>query len=160
MENLKKEEKKNKKDKTKHTRVITKNSKQEELENKKRRAFLISILILITILGFFLLVNNTFFRTKYKNDKFEIDLPLFTYFISDKDNELTLKTLKKSEALKQYFEEYLSNHDYCTCEDGTLIYYDEKNNNMIKYVNIKKGLIFTKIEIKYDTSLLEEICKQ
>ena len=127
MEILKKEEKKNKKHKTKHTRVITKNSKQEELENKKRRAFLISILVLITILGFFLLVNKTFFRTKYKNGKFEINLPLFTYFISDKDNELTLKTFKKTEALKQYFEEYLSNHDYYNCDDGTVIHYNKEN---------------------------------
>lgn len=160
MENLKKEEKKNNKDKTKrtNTRVITKDSKQEKLENKKRRAFLISILVLITILGFFLLVNKTFFRTKYKNGKFEINLPLFTYFISDKDNELTLKTFKKSETLKQYFEEYLSNHDYYNCDDGIVIHYN-KENSAIKDINIQKGLIFTKIEIKYDTSLLEDICK-
>ena len=55
------------------------------------------------------LTNKSFFRKVYKTSDLEINLPFFTYFVSDKENVITFKSLRKSEYLKQYFDEYLSN---------------------------------------------------
>lgn len=146
--------------KKKKKRVFKSISKeQEELieAREKRQIIETTILVILAIFLLILLCNKTFFKNKYENSSMYIELPKFTYFMKDEENEITLTTIRKSKFLKEYFGEYLSTLDYYYC-DGRTIYYDKKNKTSIFDIEVKKTFAIKTIKIKYSDKGLEDLC--
>ena len=84
----------------------------EEIKVKRNKKLLynIELIVIVTfsIIMLILLCNRTFFRNNYKNSKINIDLPLLMFFRSDNNNKLVLKTLRKTQYVKDYFDNKLS----------------------------------------------------
>ena len=153
--------KKKEKDSVVNTRVITNNKKKEEVIKKKNRIVILALIISFTLVFLIFLFNKTFFRRTYKTTKLDIDIPIFTYFVNDSDNIITFKSLRKSEYLQQYFDEYLSNleeFDYYICGNDKAFYYNEDTNLMIFSISVEKKIAIKTIKVYYDVRPPERVC--
>lgn len=152
-----KEEKKNRKKIKKQLRKVSAD-KEEIVEIRKKRYIIETIIIVVlAIFMLILLCNRTFFREEYKTNKINIDIPLLTFFISDDGNEIVLKTLRKSEYLKEYFDLYLSNLARYNC-DTTGFYYDNSTRTAIYDITIEKDFAIKTIKIKYTNGDANQLC--
>ena len=132
-----------------------------EIREKKYKKFLYNlelfVIVVFSIIMLILLCNRTFFRSNYKNSKINIDLPLLMFFRSDKDNKLVLKTLRKSEYVKDYFDETLSRMIRYNC-NGYSFYYDNKNLYAIYDIDIKKNFAIKTVTIEYASGDANCLC--
>lgn len=146
-------------------KVVTKvseekiSSKELKAIRKKRHiieAIIIGILAIIVII---LLSNRTFLSLKYKTDDVEVSIPRFSYFVSDKDNKVKLMTLRKSDYLKEYYNEYLEGFTFYSCAEGkNTFYYNENTKTLIEEIKVEKSFAVKTIEISYDTRTPEAVC--
>lgn len=124
----------------------------EEIKVKRNKKLLynIELIVIVTfsIIMLILLCNRTFFRNNYKNSKINIDLPLLMFFRSDNNNKLVLKTLRKTQYVKDYFDNKLSDMTKYNC-NGYEFYYDNKNLYAIYSVDIKKQTFIKTVTIEY-----------
>ena len=147
-----------------NTRINKKRTTKDKGNIKKYKTTntIISVLLLVVIvIAMCLFSNKTFLKSKYIGDGIELHIPMFTYFVSDKDNKIIFKTIKKQYYVQEYFDEYLSNldnFDYYNCKNGKTFYYDETNQFAIKKLDIKKGLLLKTIVIEYEKNNVEELC--
>lgn len=146
-------------------KVITKpieeqKASSELLEIRKKRYIIETIIVaVVTIIVLVLLCNKTFLRTNYKTDDFQINIPRFTYYVSDKNNTVKFSTLRKSDYLKEYYNEYLEGFIFYSCAEGNnTFYYNEKTKTLIKEIKIEKKFIVKTIEVTYDSRTPEEVC--
>ena len=154
---IKKEEKKKKKKINKAFKKLT-SEKEKTIEiRKKRYIFEAVTIIIIVIFMLILLCNRTFFRENYKTDYIDVNIPLLSFFIKDEDNEIVLKTLRKSEYLREYFSSYLSSFPRYSCGDF-VFYYDNSTNTAIYDISIEKNGIIKTIKINYIHENANVIC--
>lgn len=154
------------KEEVKVEKVITKEIKEEKISKKelreirKKRYIIEGIIIaVVAIIGLILLCNKTFLSINYKTDKINISIPRFSYFISDTENEVKFATLRKSEYLKEYYNEYLEGFVFYSCAEGTnTFYYNEQTKTLIKEIEIEKKFALKIVEIEYDARTPEEFC--
>lgn len=149
----------------KEEKVITKKISEKKvskelLEIRKKRyiveAIIIGIVLLIALL---FLCNRTFLKTTYKNDNIKVDIPRFSYYFNDKDNKVKLLTLRKSDYLKEYYNEYLEGFIFYSCAKGNnTFYYNQETKTLIKEIKIEKKFAIKTIEITYDSKTPEEVC--
>ena len=141
--------------------VVTKKEKKKKLKEMKKLRYAIEtlVVIIITVIMLVLITNKTFFREEYRKDNMKINIPLLTFFVSDKNNEIKLLTLRKSEYVKEYFDDYLSLLDRYTCGNN-IFYYDEKYNTAIYNVDVEKGFAIKTITIKYDSGDINALCEE
>ena len=181
MENkksTKKEIKNSKKISNAEKRAVKKHIKHEkrmskkELNGYKRRNFIIEsiILFIFLIIIFMVLSNKTFLKNKYTNElsgsNIDIDIPRFTYFVSDKtkdgvEHTVTFKTLKKTSNVKKYFDEFFDNtdkYDLYFCDEDSVYYYNSTGNYFIKEVNISKNFAIKTIKITYSVEDENTFC--
>lgn len=138
---------------------------EETAAEQKARTFQLIVLIILAFVLLLFLSNRTFFRTKFtkKVDDKEIviNLPRFTYFVSDKDETLTFTTLRKSENTISYYEHYLESEsfDLYTCANKKEpIYYNRGHKYFLYDVEVNKTFIMKTVTIKYSLSNVDEIC--
>jgi len=171
VEPIKKEEKVEKiveiplEDTVKEQKVVTstantKKVSNELLEIRKKRyiieAIIIAVLVIIALL---FLCNRTFLKTSYKTDNISVDIPRFSYYVKDKDSKVKLFTLRKSDYLKDYYNEYLEGFTFYSCAEGNnTFYYNEETTTLIKEIKVEKKFAVKTIEITYDTRTPEEVC--
>lgn len=154
----KEEKKKSKKIKKELRRVSA--DKEEIVEIRKKRYIVETVIIVIfAIFMLILLCNRTFFREEYKTSKINIDIPLLTFFISDDGNEIVLKTLRKSDYLKEYFDLYLSNLTRYNC-DEIGFYYDSSTRTAIYDIDVEKTFAIKTIRIKYSNGEANCLCNK
>lgn len=154
------------KEEVKVEKIITKEIKEEKVSKKelkairKKRYIIEGIIIaVIVIIGLILLCNRTFLSINYKTDNINISIPRFSYFVSDEDNEVRFVTLRKSEYLKEYYNEYLEGFVFYNCKEGeSTFYYNEKTKTLIKEIEVEKKFAIKIVEIEYDTRTPEEYC--
>lgn len=142
------------------TTVKEKKVSSELLQIRKKRyiieAIIVAILVIVTLM---FLCNRTFLKTSYKNDNIEVDIPRFSYYVKDKDNKITLLTLRKSEYLKEYYNEYLEGFTFYSCAEGNnTFYYNDETKTLIKEIKVEKKFAVKKVEIIYDARTPEEVC--
>ena len=91
------------------------------IKNKINISMIIKLficLILLIILTIFV-VNKTFIKDNYKN----IQIPRFSYFIKDKNQELEIISIKSFRALKNYFNiENTKEFTLYTCNNHQLYF--------------------------------------
>lgn len=121
-----------------------------------RQTIEVIVLSLLFFIILLLLLNKTFVRTNYSNDKISIDIPRFMYYVSDENNTITLKTLRKSENVREFFDEYLEELVYYNCSETG--YYDDETKTFIKSITVEKNFAFKTVKIEYSTKVLSEIC--
>lgn len=140
----------------------TKKRKKTDKQLKKMRKLLYIIetvaVVVIAIIMLILITNKTFFREEYRTNNIKIDVPLLTFFVSDKNNEVKLLTLRKSEYVKKYFEDYLSLLDRYSC-NGEIFYYDENYNTTIYSIDVDKNFALKTITIKYSLKDARKLCE-
>ena len=140
---------------------MTKKEKIKYLKKLDRRKVIIALASFFAVILLVLLSNKTFFRKKYKNNNIVIDIPMFMYYKSDKNNKVVFKTIRKSNYLYEYFNEYLSNldvFDYYICNNGKTIYYNEDTSLGIYNVDIVDKFGIKTIKIKYDYRDKNNVC--
>ena len=140
----------------------SKKRKRDDKQLKKMRKLLYVIetiaVVIIAIIMLILITNKTFFREEYRTNNIKIDIPLLTFFVSDKNDEIKLLTLRKSEYVKKYFEDYLSLLDRYSC-NGEIFYYDENYGTAIYNIDVDKGFALKTITIKYTNKDARELCE-
>lgn len=152
----------NKETKKSGYKVLTGDKKRILLQKKYSRLVFILLISIITIIFLVFLANKTFFRTEYRNKKLKLEIPVFMYFVSDKDGVVTFKTLRKSQNVRKYFDEYLSNldnFDYYVCNNGKSFYYDDQNDFVIYDIEVKKNIAIKTIKVKYDVKSNSRVCE-
>lgn len=124
----------------------------KSIREKKKKKLLYNleliVIVVFSIIMLILLCNRTFFRTNYKNSKINLNIPLLMFFRSDNDNKLVLKTLRKTQYVKDYFDEKLKSMTKYNCGDHEF-YYDEINRFAIYSIDIKKKAFIKTISIEY-----------
>ena len=106
-----------------------------------------------------LLCNKTFLKTNYKTDVLNVSLPRFSYYVKDKDNTVKFVTLRKSENLKEYYNEYLEGFIFYSCAEGNnTFYYNEETKTLIKDIKVEKKFAVKTIVVHYDARTPEEVC--
>lgn len=149
--------------KTKNDSILTEPYllNKEELKESKSRKILffleIAAICIFSIIMLILLCNRTFFTTKYKTRKLNIDIPLMMFYKSDDGNTLTLKTLRKTRYIEEFFNEELSNLTKYNC-NGYSFYYDENTQTAIYGVKIKKDFGIKKVTISYANGSSNCLC--
>ncbi len=155
---VKKEEKVKAKKIKKELKSLSKDRENLIELREKRYIFEASIFVVIAIVLLVLLCNRTFFKDQYKSKNARFDVPIFSFFISDKDNVVTFKTLRKSEKVKQYFDEYLDKLDFYSCNDQ-VFYYDKYNKVVLYSAEVEKWFAIKTVKIKYRNNTPEQICE-
>lgn len=145
---------------TKEVSSQEKISKTELLAiRKKRYTIEIIIVAILVFIALILLLNRTFLKTNYKTDYINIDIPRFTYYMSDKNNTVKLATLRKSANVKEYFNEYLEGFTFYNCEEGAkTFYYNANTKTLIEDIKVDKYFAVKVITVKYDKRSPEEVC--
>lgn len=134
-------------------------------EAVKARKFLYALetiaIIVIAFLMIVLLLNKTFFKEEYvsstKNGDFKIEIPLLYYFVSDEDNVVTFKTLRKSTYDEEFRDKYLNSLTKYDCKNESF-YYDENYNLAIYKYTVTKGIAIKTIQISYDIFDIKDVC--
>lgn len=145
----------------------TKRISKKELNSYKKRNFVIEGIILFIVLmcSFYILCNRTFLHTKYEykigSSNISVNIPRFTYFISDKDGIITLKTLSKTKFVKEYFDEELNDseiYDLYYCDLDMPYYYNNIGKYFITKIEVKKNIAIKTIKIYYSTEDYNTFC--
>ena len=146
----------------------TKRITKRELNTYRKRNFVIEglILFVVLILVSLVLINKTFIHTKYENKvgsaHISVNIPRFTYFVSDKDGVITLKTLGKTKFVKEFFDEELNNSEvydlyYCNTEEP--YFYHNVGKFFITNVEVTKKVFIKTIKIHYSIDDYNTFCK-
>ena len=108
-----------------------------------------------------LLLNKTFFKEEYvkttKNGDFKIAIPLLYYYVSDEDNVVTFKTLRKSTYDEEFRDNYLNSLTKYDCKNESF-YYDERYNLAIYKYTVTKNIAIKTIKISYDIFDIKDVC--
>jgi hypothetical protein len=125
-----------------------KETEERYREHKIKYTLEVITVVIFSIIMLLLLSNKTFFREEYRTDKITIRVPMMMYYVSDKDNEVVLKTLRKSAYVKDYFEKQFEGMTRYNCGDVGF-YYDELNNTAIYGVKVDKKFAIKTVKIEY-----------
>ena len=126
------------------------------IKNKINIEMVIKLLVIIILLTIFtiLIINKTFIKDNYKN----IQIPRFSYFIKDKNQELELISIKSYKALKNYFNiENTKEFTLYTCNNHQL-YFNMKYKYFIYDINIYDRGIYRRIKFKYSFEDYNKFC--
>lgn len=152
---------------TRKKKTIKHKMSKKELEGYKRRNFIVEgcILFVVFLIVIFFVSNKTFIHTKYTHEiggsKIEIEIPRFTYFVSDKDETITFMTLRKTVNTTQWFNDLVENekYDLYYCPgDEVPYYYNSVGHFFIKNISVTKHFGIKKITIDYSTEDYDTFC--
>ena len=125
---------------------------KEELKESRKRKILttleVIVIFIFSIIMLILLCNRTFFSTKYKTSKININIPHMMFFKKDDGNTLVFKTLRKSKYVENYFDGELNKMRRYNC-DGYSFFYDENNEMAIYSIKIEKDFAVKEVTINY-----------
>lgn len=162
-----------------HSKPIAKKSAASELKKEaievkfeetrvetKMKTLQFAIVLVATFVLLLLLANRTFFRTtysqKFDDKEINIEIPRFSYFISDKANEITLKTLRKSENTLSYYNRYLESESFdlydCSNVNGPA-YYNRQYGYFLYDVNVEKAFVIKTVTMNYALDTVDDFCQ-
>lgn len=154
---------KNKKEVVEESIILTKPyliDKEELKESRKLKLLTFIELVVVCIFSIIMLIllcNRTFFTTKYKTSKLHIDIPLMMFYKSDDGNTLTLKTLRKSKYVEDFFNEKLSKLTKYNCGSYSF-YYDDIYKTAFYSIDIDKDFAIKKVTINYANGNANCLC--
>ena len=125
---------------------------------KKKNVIQITILVIFMIILLILLCNRTFFRNEYKTSKLKLEIPMLMFYINDDGEELTMKTLRKSDYVKSFFDGELGTMTRYNCEGGYSFYYSTESNAAIYSIDVTKKNIVKTIKVRYANGDADCLC--
>lgn len=108
----------------------------------------LSVVLIFSIIMLVLLCNRTFFREDYKTSKISLNIPLLMFFEKDDGKEIVLKTLRKSDYVKDFFDGELEKMTRYKCAN-TVFYYNDESKTAIYSIDVKKDFAIKTVTIKY-----------
>lgn len=135
-----------------------KDREQEYNSQKIKYAIEITLVIIFSLIIILLLCNRTFFKEEYKTSKISLNIPLLTYFIKDNGEEIELKTLRKTEYVKNFFDNELAKMTRYNCANNTF-YYNDESNTAIYNIDVTKNFAVKTIKIKYAQGDVDCLCE-
>ena len=133
----------------------------EKIKEKKNRKIVqtleLIVIVIFYVIMLFLLCNRTFFRRNYKTSKININIPLLMFYKKDDGNKLVMKTLRKSQYVKDFFDEELKGMTQYNCNNHTF-YYDNENHFAIYDIEIDKDFAIKTVTISYATGDADCLC--
>ena len=158
---VKSEEKRKIRKAKKELKMVSEGKKEAVKARKFFYALETIAIIVIAFLMIVLLLNKTFFKEEYvnstKNGDFKIEIPLLYYFVSDEDNVVTFKTLRKSTYDEEFRDKYLNSLTKYDCKNESFCY-DENYNLAIYKYTVTKGIAIKTIKISYDIFDIKDVC--
>ena len=137
------------------------NKKKKERDNLRtleiKKTLIISVIFIFSLIMLVFFCNRTFFKTNYKTSKVDIDIPRLLFFIKDDGNEIVFKTYRKSQYVRDYFDNHLYNLTLYRCK-GKEFYYDDENNTAFYSINVEKGIALKTVTIKYAVGDADCLC--
>ena len=118
----------------------------------------ITVLMIFIFILLVLLCNRTFFRNEYKTSKIQINIPMLMFYVDDTGDLLTLKTLRKSQYVKDFFDEELENMTRYNCDGGFNFYYNNDSNTAIYSLNVVKDFAVKTVKIRYANGDADCLC--
>ena len=135
---------------------------KEKIKEEKQKKYLskmeLIVIFVFSVIMLILLCNRTFFRNNYKTSKININLPLLMFFKEDTGNKLVLRTLRKTQYIEGYFNDYLKENTTKYNCNGYSFYYDDKNRYAIYDINIRKDFIVKTVTIYYASGDANCLC--
>lgn len=140
--------------------MIVKINSKDNKKQKERIVFFCVIAIFFTVVFSFVFSSKTFLRRAYDNNEIIINIPFFTFFVSDSDNVLELKSLKNREYLNNFYDRYVFqsvkfSEYYC---NEKKFYFNQDTGTLIYSIDIISGETFNTIRIVYSDKTIEEVC--
>lgn len=129
----------------------SKNKKKDEdiiRQEIFKRRFIIGFAIVAGIILLIFFCNRTFFKHNYKTSKIDLDIPRLMFFIKDDGNQIVFKTYRKSEYVRNFFDNQLNNYPYYQCPGGNF-FYDEINQTAIYSIDVEKGFAMKTVTVNY-----------
>lgn len=120
---------------------------------KKNRLIIIitSVILIFLIIG---ILNKTFFKSYYKIDKeVKIPIPLFSYYINKKNNDVTFYTFRCFNNAQNTINSYIDNLQSCYDES---YFYDKNIDMTISKYYVEDDFPLNKIYLSY---ILGNYCK-
>ncbi|MBR1385907.1 MAG: hypothetical protein IJ568_03645 [Bacilli bacterium] len=150
-----------------------KNDKNEMKSKRLLRRLEIIIVLIFIVIMLVLLCNRTFFRNKYKTSKISLSIPTMMFFVKDDGNELVMKTLRKTQYVKEFFAGELQKLTRYNCDGYSFYYIDETKTAIYTDIYVTKNHVVKTVTVNYaqgDADCLcnahsvgkraEEICKK
>ena len=136
-----------------------KEKKESELlrQMSLKKTLGLSLVVVFSIIMLVFFCNRTFFKNKYKTSKIDIDIPLLMFFMKDDGNEIQFKTYRKSQYVKDYFNNHLNNLSIYKCQDYDF-FYDDLNKTAIYSIDVEKGFALKTVTIKYASGNADCLC--
>ena len=135
--------------------------KNDKTINKKNDIIFWSIIMLFFIVVLsFIFSSKTFFKRAYENKNIIVNVPLLTFFISDSNNVLELKSTRSIQYLNQFYEKNIlksSKFTEYSCNDKQFLY-NPDTQTLIYSIEIIKGKSSNIIKVHYSDKSFEEIC--
>lgn len=158
IKNLNEQEKPKKK--KKRVRLVRAfENKEEEYKRKKVMYILeITVLVIFSLIMLVLLCNRTFFREEYKTSKIKLNIPLLMFFEKDTGNEITLKTLRKSKYVTDFFDGELSKMTQYNCNGYRFFYDDERKTAIYDKIEVEKDGAIKTVKIEYAVGDADCLC--
>ena len=163
-----KEEKKRikKENKDKKTKVVNKEKptkafidKEKSYRSQRIKSILeLTVVIIMSFFMILLLCNRTFFKEEYTTSKISINIPLMMYFKKDDGNEIIMKTLRKSDYVKEFFDGELNKMTRYNCGTHSF-YYDDTTNTAIYSIDVEKNFAIKTVRIKYVQGSADCLCE-
>lgn len=125
---------------------------------KKRNAIQITIIVIFMIILLILLCNRTFFRNEYRTSKLNLEIPMLMFYINDDGEELTMKTLRKSDYVKSFFDGELGTMTRYKCDGGYSFYYNNDSKAAIYSIDVIKKNVVKTVKIRYANGDADCLC--
>lgn len=122
------------------------------MKKKILMIILVIILIKIVVLSVMTITNKTFYKKYYEvenssSEKVKLPLPLFSYYLGEKDLVATLITLKSVKKVAPILNKYVENLHSCYDEG---YFYDKDLDITISRYYVEDGFPFNKIYLNYE----------
>jgi hypothetical protein len=161
-----KEEKKKIKAEKKLKKVVNKEKptkafidKEKAYRTQRIKSILeLTVVLIMCLFMMLLLCNRTFFRDEYRTSKIAINIPYMMYFKKDDGKEIVMKTLRKSQYVKDFFDGELDKLTRYNCGTNSFYYIDETNTAIYR-IDIEKNFAIKTVRIKYTQGEADCLCE-
>ena len=144
----------------KNRRNLTRSYRKKKKDEKNDTIIMCIVIVVFVVFLSFIFSSKTFLKRAYENKYMIVNIPFFTFFVSDENNVLEVKTTKSILYLNQFYEEHVfesPKFNECDC-DGGHFFYNPDTKTVIYGIDFIEGKRLNTVKIKYSNKSFEEIC--
>lgn len=134
-------------------------------QDEDLKLYQVLLLIITVVILLFLISNQTFFSRTFTfidhDKKINVNIPLFSYYVDNNNQEVSFYTMRDEKKLNDYFTSYLEsdNFEIYKCYNFDLpLYYDKINKSFLYDLKVGKGFL-KKYSFKYLFADYNTVCE-